>query len=200
MRPNTSDTAAPVGRPRDPALERAILDATADLIVRRGLSGATVAEVARQAGTGKAAVYRRWPSKTALVVAAVRALQAEVTVPDTGALREDLLAWVQHYTSGDERAALLLANLLSEASRDTELREAAYAAIGNPPAAALRTVIERWVKRGEVNPAAPIDVLVDIIPSFAFRHLVIGGRTLDRTTAATLIDHVLLPALRHQPE
>lgn len=171
-----------------------------DVIVRRGLAGATVEEVARQAGTGKAAVYRRWPSKTTLVVAAVRGLQAEVTVPDTGSLRGDLHAWAQHYTSGDKRAALLLANLLSEASRDAELREAAHAAIGNPPVAALRSVIERWTTRGEVNPAAPVDILVGIVPSFAFRQLVVRGRTLDRTTMAALIDHVLLPALRHQPE
>ncbi|MGH8922513.1 MAG: helix-turn-helix domain-containing protein, partial [Actinomycetes bacterium] len=81
MRPNTPETAAPTGRPRDPALEQAILDATVDLIARRGLSGTSVAEVARRAGTGKAAVYRRWPSKTALVVAAVRTLQARATVP-----------------------------------------------------------------------------------------------------------------------
>ncbi|MFC4950056.1 TetR/AcrR family transcriptional regulator [Pseudonocardia sp. GCM10023141] len=200
MLPDTADTAAPAGRPRDPGLEQAILDATVDLIARHGLSGTSVAEVARQAGTGKAAVYRRWPSKTALVVAAVRSVQADVAVPDTGALRADLLAWIEHYTSGGERAALLLANLLSEASRDTELRDAAYAAIGNPPVAALRSVIERGIARGEVDPAAPLDVLIGIIPSFAFRELVIGGRTLDRATATTLIDDVLLPALRHRPE
>ncbi|HEY4452913.1 MAG TPA: TetR/AcrR family transcriptional regulator [Pseudonocardiaceae bacterium] len=174
--------------------------ATADVIARRGLSGATVGEVARQAGTGKAAVYRRWPSKTALVVAAVRALQAEVTVPDTGTLRGDLHAWVRHYTSGDPRAPRMLANLLSEASRDAELREAAYEAIGNPPAVALREVIERWIERGEVSPAAPLDVLVGIIPSYAFRQVVTRGSTLNETTAATLIDHVLLPALRHRSE
>lgn len=200
MRSNTPDTAAPTGRPRDPALEQAILDATVDLIARRGLAGTSVAEVARRAGTGKAAVYRRWPSKTALVVAAVRTLQAQATVPDTGGLRGDLLAWVQHYTSVDERAARLLANLLSEASRDAELRDAAYVAIGNPPTVALRSVIERWIERGEVNPAAPIDVIVGIIPSIAFRELVLAGRTLDPATAATLIDHVLLPALRNRPD
>ncbi|GAA1875182.1 TetR/AcrR family transcriptional regulator [Pseudonocardia ailaonensis] len=199
MSPPSSDAAAPTGRPRDPALEQAILDATVDLIVRRGMAGTTVAEIARQAGTGKAAVYRRWPTKTALVVAAVRALQAEVTVPDNGSLREDLHDWVRHFTSGDEKAAVLLATLLGEASRDTELREAAAAAIGRPPAAALRAVIGRAVERGEVDPAAPVDVVVEIIPSIAFRRLVTEGRTLDPVTAAALVDQVLLPALRHHP-
>ncbi|WP_255826153.1 TetR/AcrR family transcriptional regulator [Amycolatopsis sp. GM8] len=199
VRPDIPDAPAPAGRPRDPALEQAILDATVDIIVRRGLSGATVEEVARQAGTGKAAVYRRWPSKTALVVAAVRALQADVSVPDTGSLREDLLACARHYTAGNERAAMLLANLLSEASRDTELREAASEAIGQPPAVALRSVVERWIERGEVDPSAPVDVLVGIIPSFAFRQVVTRGRTLDQTTAVVLVDHVLLPALRYSP-
>jgi AcrR family transcriptional regulator len=195
-----SSPAAPTGRPRDPALERAILEAAVDVVVRRGLSGATVEEVARQAGTGKAAVYRRWQSKTALVVAAVRSLQAEVDVPDTGTLRGDLLAWARHYTSGDPRGALLLANVLSEASRDAELREAAYVSIGSPPAAALRSVIDRWIEHGDVNPEAPIPVLVGIIPSFAFRQVVTRGRSLDEETVTTLIDHVLLPALCRRAE
>jgi len=157
------------------------------------------AGVGRQAGTGKAAVYRRWPSKTALVVAAVRAAQTDALVPDAGSLREDLLACARHYATGNERAATLLATLLGEAARDAELREAAFEAIGNPPVAALRSVVERWVERGEVDPPAPVDVLVDVIPSYAFRQVLTRGRALDESTAAALVDRVLLPALRHRP-
>jgi AcrR family transcriptional regulator len=198
---NNRQTESPsAGRPRDPALDRGILDATADVVARRGLSGTTIEEVARRAGTGKAAVYRRWPSKTELVIAAARALQAEVAIPDTGSLRGDLLACSRHYTSGDERATMMLANILREASGETSLREAAFEAIGRPPADALRTVIERWIAHGDIDATVPVDLLTGIIPSFAFRHLAIHGTTMTPATARSLVDDVLLPALQHRRE
>lgn len=196
MTAKTYDAAGSSGRPRDPVLEQAILAATVDIVARCGLSGATVEAVARQAGTGKAAVYRRWPSKTALVIAAMRALHADVTIPDTGSLREDLFACALHYTSGDEQATILLANVLSEATRNTSLREAAFEAIGKPPADALRLVITRSVARGEIAPSVPVDLLTGIIPAVAFRQVALHGRRIDTDTVADLVDHVLLPALR----
>jgi AcrR family transcriptional regulator len=195
MVPSSHDNPAPAGRPRDPALERAILAAAADALVQHGLTAATVEDVARRAGTGKAAVYRRWPSKTALVIAAARALQPEVAIPDTGSLRADLLACAQHYTAGDERAAIVLASVLGEASRDTELRDAALDAIGRPPAIALQTVISRWIQRGDIHPSVPAELIASIIPAFALRQVLIHRQQLDDHTAAALVDHVLLPAL-----
>src|SRR5215475_466986 len=102
------------GRPRDPALEAAILDATQDLLIEHGFAATTVEAVARAAGTGKAAVYRRWPAKIDLVVAAVQALQSPPSVPDTGTLRGDLLACADHFVQADRRPALVLAGVLNE--------------------------------------------------------------------------------------
>ncbi|MFE4832220.1 TetR/AcrR family transcriptional regulator [Streptomyces sp. NPDC056672] len=87
-----SEKAGTPGRPRHPEPDQAIPRATVDIVVRRGLVGATVEAIACRAGTGKGAVYRRWPSKTSLVIAATRAQVRQVTIPDTGSLREDLHA------------------------------------------------------------------------------------------------------------
>ncbi|WP_344307794.1 TetR/AcrR family transcriptional regulator [Fodinicola feengrottensis] len=198
MSHSTHEGAAPAGRPRDPALERAILEAAVDVLMAQGLAKATVEEVARQAGTGKAAIYRRWPSKTALVIAAIRALHADVSVPDTGSLREDLVTCALHYSSGDERSTLLLASLLGAATHEPELRKAAYESIGRPPALALRSVLDRWIERGEIDPDAPVDIIAGVLPSYAFRQMVARREKLDEATIAALIDHVLLPALRHR--
>jgi AcrR family transcriptional regulator len=184
-----------VGRPRDPVLEQAILDATVEVLMESGFAAAKLDEIAKRAGTGKAAIYRRWPSKTALVIAAAESLQAEVSVPDEGSLRDDLLGCVRHYVSPSARAALVLANVLSEASRNTELRDAAIASIGRPPQDALRTVIERWAGRGAVDPAAPVDLIASIVPSVAFHRVALLHESLDETLAAAMVDGVLLPAL-----
>jgi AcrR family transcriptional regulator len=201
MPPVTSpETAAgAAGRPRDPALEAAILNATQDLLIEHGFAATTVEAVARAAGTGKAAVYRRWPSKIDLVIAAVQALQSPPAVPDTGTLRGDLLECAMHFVQPHRRPALVLAGVLNEIGRNNDLRDAAYEAIGKPPAAAFAAVLQRWQARGQVAASAPADLLAGIVPAAAFRNVVFRRRALDHQTAVDLVDFVLLPAVRHTP-
>ena len=86
-------TARPMGRPRDSRVDRAILEATRELIAERGVHEFRTEDVAARAGVGKGAIYRRYPSKDELVTAAVGALvNEEIQVPDTGSTRSDLLA------------------------------------------------------------------------------------------------------------
>ncbi|GGC92351.1 hypothetical protein GCM10011512_19270 [Tersicoccus solisilvae] len=193
--PQTWGASGVPGRPRDPDLDDRILVATQDLLIEHGYGGTTVEAVARAAGTGKAAVYRRWPSKVDLVVAAVRVLSAPSAVPDTGTVRGDLLACAMHYARPDARAARVLASLLSEIGRDAELYEVARASIGEPPVAALRAVLERWAARGAVDADAPIPLLAGIVPAVAFGQVTLQRRALDVATVTDLVDHVLLPAL-----
>lgn len=183
------------GRPRNPDIDAAILRAARDLLVDRGYEGMTVEAVARAAGSGKAAVYRRWPSKGALVVAAVRALHRDPDVPDTGSLRDDLLQSARSFSDVDRQSALVLGSLLSEIGRDAELRDAAYEAIGRPPAEMISAVLHRWVERGAIPPSAPIDLVAGLVPALAFRSLVLFRRALDPETVTELVDRVLMPAL-----
>lgn len=186
---------ARIGRPRDPDVERAILRATQDLLIDSGYAGTTIAEVARVAGSGKAAIYRRWPGKIDLVVAAVRDLARAAPAPDTGSLRDDLIAAAMHYARADERSARVLASLLSELGRDPELYAAAREAIGGPPVAAIVAVIERWVDAGVVSRSVPVTLIARIVPSIAFGEVSLQRRSLDSATVESLVDHVLLPAL-----
>lgn len=190
-----SEQESSAGRPRDPAIGDAILHATQNLLIDRGVSGTTMDAVARAAGSGKAAVYRRWSSKTALMVAAVRALYDPPAVPDTGSLRGDLLACAHHYTRDDQRALLVLRSILSELGNDAELARAAYDAVGSPPARVLDAVLERWASRGEIPAGAPVDLAGSILPSIAFTGVVLGRQPLDTETAERLVDQVLLPVL-----
>ena len=79
-----------VGRPRDARADVAILQAVLDLVAHSGLTHLSMDAVAAKAGVGKATIYRRWPSKEALVVDAWRTLIAPAETPDTGSLRGDV--------------------------------------------------------------------------------------------------------------
>ena len=79
------------GRPRDPETDERITTAAAELLLQRGFDRTTVDDVAARAGVGKATVYRRWPSKEDLAVAAMETLyNVEMPEPDTGDIRRDL--------------------------------------------------------------------------------------------------------------
>lgn len=183
------------GRPRDAAVGDAILSATQELLITHGYAGMTLAAVARAAGTGKAAIYRRFPGKVELVVAAVRAMQTPVAVPDTGSLRGDLLAAALHFARPDDRGSQVLASLLGELGKDDELYGAARQAIGGPPVQAIVAVIERWIDRGAIAGSTPVALIAGIVPTAAFGSVSLQKRALDPGTVTELVDEVVIPAL-----
>jgi AcrR family transcriptional regulator len=183
------------GRPRDPEVGEAILRATADLLALHGPHAMTLDAVAREAGCGKAAIYRRWAGKTELVVAAVQRLYRAPDDPDTGRLRDDLLVCARHYSGRDDRAARVLAGVLLESQNDPALRDAAYESVGRPPVEVLRRVLARGVERGDIPSGAPVDLITAIVPAVAFQRLVSDGRNLTESEVVELVDRVVLPAL-----
>ena len=93
------------GRPRDARHDQAILAATLRILQEKGYGGLTIEGVAARAGVGRPTIYRRWPSKPALVVAAlVQSARLAVPVLDTGSLRRDLIARPTPSGRVDERA------------------------------------------------------------------------------------------------
>ena len=83
---------APRGRPRSESSHRAILDAFRELLIEDGFAGLRLEHVAGRAGVGKATIYRRWPSKEALVQALLADLAApHIAVADRGDTRAELL-------------------------------------------------------------------------------------------------------------
>ena len=89
-----SQDARPPGRPRDPRLDDALLDAGLEVIMERGYHAATLTEIARRAGVGTPAIYRRWPTKAKLAIEIVVRVSEPEPIPDTGSIRDDLVAFV----------------------------------------------------------------------------------------------------------
>lgn len=83
------------GRPRDPRIVGAVLEATVEMLGESGYAELSVDAIARRAGTSKPAIYRRWPSKAHLVHEAVFPLGELTELPDTGSIGGDVRAMVR---------------------------------------------------------------------------------------------------------
>src|SRR5579871_3005300 len=79
------------GRPRSERAEQAILDATLEAIAERGVDGVGCEDVAARAGVGKATLYRRWPGKEDLLIAAFAAMRRPLPEPRGESVRADLV-------------------------------------------------------------------------------------------------------------
>ena len=150
------------GRPRDPATDSRITAAAAQLMLHRGFDRTTVDDVAARAGVGKATVYRRWPSKEDLAVAAMETLySAEMPEPNTGSIRDDLTASyrsVLTFVNTPEGEAFVRTSVV-EAVRDDRIT-ALYRASTERREEQARMTFQRAIERGEVRADIDIDTAV----------------------------------------
>ncbi len=193
------DPTPKLGRKRDHSRDPEILSATLDVLAEKGYERMTVDMVAARARAGKATVYRRWPSKAELVIDAVACMKSTypTDLPDTGSLRGDLVANIKTPAVKDgERKLRIMAGMVSLMSASPEFADAARAVIVEPRAAAIRTLIQRAIDRGEVSGDVDAHLLAQVIPSMTAYKSLMLGHTVDRDYIITLVDDVLLPALR----
>ena len=96
------------GRPRDPLVDRAILQATLRVLTDQGYAGTSIERVAAEAGVGKTAIYRRYASKAELTAAALASQRdAWGPPPDTGSARNDMIEMLAQAQVAFERGASL---------------------------------------------------------------------------------------------
>lgn len=192
--------AARPGRKLNDALDGEILAAAADLLASVGYEAMSMDAVAARAGVSKATIYRRWSGKAPLVLDTVRARGLVLgEPPDSGDLREDLLALFQELAGHhDERALDHLAGVLVAMRNHPELNQAVQEQIVAGVARATRTIVERAVARGEIA-ARPDDVLerfTRVGPSVIALRLFLDEGAIDGTLTTQIVDEVLLPILR----
>lgn len=181
------------GRPRSPQADAGVLSAALDELEEAGYARFTIEAVARRAGLGRPTVYRRYPTKGALVVAACRGIAARhVQVPDTGDLREDVLellgglAWVFTHT----RARRIVPGLLAAREEHPELADAARV-VWQSRRDALLEVLRRAAGRGDLAPHLDLEVATDLLYGPLYYRLLVTGEPLDRELAAQLTDLAL---------
>ncbi len=190
----TAGGAAPRGRPRSQAADRAILAATVELLAERGLAAMSIEEVAARAGVGKATIYRRWPSKGLLALDAfVASFQEQQPLPDTGTLRGDLLdalhAWVRAVTRTP--TGRMLADLIAEAQHDPELRAAWRDRVMEPLRVQHRIMLDRAIARGEIPPSVDREVVLDLFFGAAQHRLLLGHLPMTEHFIHEVVDVIL---------
>jgi AcrR family transcriptional regulator len=189
------------GRPVDRSGDAAILAAALDLVAERDYDGMALDEVAARTGRAKTTIYRRWATKEDLVLAAVRSVggppEAE-TLPDTGSLRDDLLAVVDStWLGGPDRRAAVFAGLAPAMRGSERLSRAIRSEVTDPYVEVYGRLLRRAIERGEV-PArsdAALAVLAEVVPAMSTQRLAAGHGPVRRAFFVMVIDEVLLPAL-----
>jgi len=169
----TAETSAPrsAGRKRDPQIEARATDAAIEVYAVSGWQGFTFDAVARVSGVGKPAIYRRWPSREALLVDAFDRLNLP-TAQDLGSLRADvsdyIAQWIAWY-----RIPLLPqagARILIDGPSNAELNRLYTAMVTAPRGTKVREVTRRAIARGEVPEGTPATAIPDIILGAFFIH------------------------------
>lgn len=169
------------GRPRDPRILGAVLEATVALLAEMGYADLSVDAIARRAGTSKPAIYRRWPSKAHLVHEAVFPLGEATELPDTGSLTGDVRAMVRR--SADvlttPAAGAALTGLVGEMAADPTLHAALLQRFSGILSQGLGDRLADAVARGEARPDATADELVEAVAGITFFALLTHGPALD---------------------
>jgi AcrR family transcriptional regulator len=189
----------PPQRRRGEALETALLDAAWAELTERGYDELTMDAVATRAGTSRAVLYRRWPSKQDLVLATLSEYVRKdfVEAPDTGSLRGDVIGLLKLANKLRVRMAMVVFTQLGGFYReaDTNLAElGAYVQGGRD--AVLDEVIERAVARGEIKPGQ-VSARVARVPVDLFRYeLMMTLQPVPERAIEEIVDDVFLPLVR----
>jgi AcrR family transcriptional regulator len=182
-----------IGRPREARADRAIIVATLELMAERGVRDLRMDDVADRAGVGKATIYRRYRSKDHLVSDAIATLVSEITIPDTGSTRDDLLALMRQAVElySGSLAARLMPAVLEETRRNPELASTVRDEFLVGRRAALSVVLERGVRRGDLRRGIDLELALDVLGGAIFYRLLVTGGPIDDRLAEGIVELIL---------
>ncbi|WP_395111367.1 TetR/AcrR family transcriptional regulator [Actinomadura sp. SCN-SB] len=153
------------GRPRSERAEKAIIEATLDLLAEEsGVAGVTIEAVAARAGVGKTTIYRRWPHKEALIVGALATIKSPPRDPSGPTVRDDLLAIASDIAAEREHPhARCFWNVVGGAEKHPELYARYRRDVIQPRREMLHRVLRRGVERGELRADLDLDVVIAML-------------------------------------
>lgn len=163
-----NEQAAHPGRPRDPKLDEAILTAALEAFLELGYHATSISEIARRAGLGTPALYRRWPTKAAIAIEVVVREQKEEPIPSAGPIRADLAEFMRLrigiYSTPLFHQVML--PVLLEAEAQPALKEAIrdrFVDYRRPLLARIRAAIEAGELRADTEPHRLLDLLMGTV-------------------------------------
>ena len=176
-----------------------LLAVTLQLLLEHGYDRLTMDAVATTARASKATLYRRWPTKAELVLAAFVEGTRQVAVdPDTGTLRGDLMQLGESICAHVSAHASTIRAVLVETSRSAALDAMMQQQFLGERKALMEHVLARAVDRGEIKASAITEDLWDVLPGYLIYRSILTGRSPSSRTVDDLVDNVIIPSLtRH---
>ncbi|MFE4357974.1 TetR-like C-terminal domain-containing protein [Kitasatospora sp. NPDC056800] len=193
--PAAPDAATPPARrtPGGPVLQDSVTEAIAaaffEELAAVGYARLSLETVAKRAGAGKAAIYRRWPSKLDMTVALIRAVAVDASeIKDTGTLRGDVLAFLTATADALRHPlpAKIIPDLLAEAVRTPELAQVLLTAVRDPRRSKATDLLERAVDRGELPADLDRELALDLLAGPLYWRLAV----VHTTTAPDYLDRL----------
>ncbi|WP_019969965.1 TetR/AcrR family transcriptional regulator [Mycobacterium sp. 141] len=181
-------------RSRDPE----ILDAALRGVAELGYDRLSMDDIAARAGVGKAAIYRRWPSKPVVVADAIahwRRRQGSVEPPDTGSLRGDieaLVAAVPEFDDAGLGTIQVIVGVATAAMHSPVLAAALDDLVLSPPRQMVRLLLDHAQARGEIPPGRDLSLIPDVALGLNVLR-VMTGRPIDRVFVRRVLEDVILP-------
>ncbi|OKH84463.1 TetR family transcriptional regulator [Mycobacterium sp. SWH-M3] len=176
--------------------EAELLAVTLQLLQEHGYDGLTLDAVAATARASKATVYRRWPTKAELVLAAfIEGIRQVAVAPETGTLRGDLLQIGAVICEQAQTHAGTIRAVLVEVSRNPALNEVMQHQFLDQRRAVIQHILGQAVDRGEIEAAAVTEDLWDLFPGYLIFRTILSNRAPSEHTVRVLVDDVMIPSL-----
>jgi AcrR family transcriptional regulator len=183
-------------RRRGDALLEAIHEAVMEELAEVGYGALSIERVAERARTGKASIYRRWPTRLELVLAAIDNVMPRYDeVPDTGNIRDDLLVVLRRIASIMGSRAGAAAKACVEGT-DDELARAVRERLLPPRKAMMMSILQRAADRGEIRPEAVTQRIAETGPMLLHGEVLQRGTPIADAAVVEIVDDVLIPLLR----
>jgi AcrR family transcriptional regulator len=182
----------------DPLRDVAIFQAALEGLAEHGYDRVSMDGIAARAHVGKGAIYRRWSSKSDLVVDAMvwwREQMVPIVVPDTGSLHGDAEALIAALPDFEETTTSMFSVFLgvaAAASRDPALARAFHDTALERPRQIVRAMLERAAARGEITPDRDLTLVPDIFVGLNLLRLA-TGQLIDPAYVRGVFDDVVLP-------
>ncbi|MEV7009365.1 TetR/AcrR family transcriptional regulator [Streptosporangium sp. NPDC051022] len=192
-----TQAARPAGRPRSARAEKAIIDATLDLVGEAtSLSDLSIEAIAARAGVGKTTIYRRWSNKEDLLVDAMATLKAPLPRLGGRPFRGDLVACVEVFLreACDARSRCVMNIAMNEVERHPRLVARIRQAAIEPRRAALTSLLQRGIASGDLRADLDVPVALAALIGTAVwytRGLQPGEDMVTEDVAEQIADHLL---------
>lgn len=179
----------------DPRVRRTrtlVLAAAAAVLAEHGLGGFSLEAVAQRADVARSTLYRHWPDRERLLLETIVEHGPAAEDPDTGRIRDDLLAAVGPFSAfvGEPATRAMLLSMLAEAARDPVMADL-HQRSTEVRRALLRRIVRRAVARGELPADVDTDQLLDDLAAGVIHRAFVLGTEVAGDFLARHVDRFL---------